>query len=79
MKYKEVRCGRCLNGRVVYEDIHPRAWICPVCNQTHGVTWDKGFTQIEDSEYAVPGYLAGEEEYDWDCLEYDTAPNQAAS
>jgi hypothetical protein len=78
MKYKTVNCGKCLQGRVVYEDIHPRAWVCPTCNQVHGVKWDKGFTELPDSEYAVPGYYAGEDEYDWDWMEYDK-PNQVTS
>lgn len=72
MKYKTVNCGRCLQGMVIYDDIHPKAWVCPTCGQTHGVLWNKGFTEIERSEYAVPGYYAGEGEYDWEWMEYDT-------
>ena len=71
MKYKPVICGRCLTGRIVYEDIHPKAWTCPTCCNVTGVTWREGFVEIEKSKHEVEPYLVGEDQYDWSWLDYE--------
>lgn len=65
VKYLVVRCAKCRDTHVVYNDIHKNAWHCPTCFYSNGVLWKhwKGGTYRVGN---VPKHVSDEEFYDHD-------------
>lgn len=72
-----VKCSRCGSGYNIYDDIQVKAvGTCPVCNNVEGFKFEHPFT-FEYNAGNVEPHLVGEEEYDWDWLEYEKGKSKA--
>ena len=70
--YQIAQCGRCNTKRIVYRDIHPKAFTCPKCCQVQGVIWKDTMIMGKYNSMAnCDPFLRGEDEYDWTWLDYD--------